>query len=184
MKTRVPHSRAAMACLRSLFLVPAILCLPTVAFAADEPSYRGLTKSQCLKTLKEDKSVPKRSEAVAALSLMMPRDRAMTDAVADALLHDKSPRVRLRTVRRRGGNPGNDRTRGENRRRGARKSAGCRQIGDRAPGGGRAASRTSSRATCAARACPGRIVAGRQVAARFAPRRPQRSPRPATTPTP
>jgi HEAT repeat protein len=68
------------------------------AFAADEPSYKGKTKSQWLKILREDKSAPNRSEAVAALSLMEPRDRAIIDAVIDAMLNDTSVRVRQRGV--------------------------------------------------------------------------------------
>src|SRR5438270_3645191 len=83
---------------RFLFSFTALISLSGLAFSADEPSYKGLTKSQCLTRLKEDTNAINRIEAVAALSLMEPRDRAMTDAVADALLTDKSVRVRLRAV--------------------------------------------------------------------------------------
>src|SRR5438045_4074019 len=83
---------------RYLFSFAALISLSGFVFSADEPAYKGLTKSQCLKRLKEDTNVINRIEAVAALSLMEPRDRAMTDAVADALLTDKSVRVRLRGV--------------------------------------------------------------------------------------
>jgi HEAT repeat protein len=82
------------------FSIVAILSVTAVAGAADEPTVGGKTKAEWLKILREDKDAPKRSEAVAALSVFpgKQRDRAMTDAVAQALLTDKSVRVRLRAV--------------------------------------------------------------------------------------
>lgn len=82
------------------FAVIATLSLAAATCTADESTVGGKTKAEWLKVLKEDKDAPKRSEAVAALSVFpgKQRDRAMTDAVAEALLTDKSVRVRLRAV--------------------------------------------------------------------------------------
>jgi HEAT repeat protein len=86
---------------RFVFALISLLSLSAVGAVAqgkDDKTFRGRTKGEWLKILKEDKDAPNRSEAVAALSVMEPRDRAMLDAVADALLNDKSVRVRLRAV--------------------------------------------------------------------------------------
>jgi HEAT repeat protein len=84
---------------RSLFAVGLFLLgAPLAVYAAEEPTFAGRKKSEWLKILKEDKSPRQREGAVAAMSLMEPRDRAMVDAVADALLTDKAERVRLGAV--------------------------------------------------------------------------------------
>ena len=57
----------------------------------------GKTRAEWLKILAEDKSPRLREGAVAALMIFEPRDRAVTDAVRDAL-NDKAERVRLRAV--------------------------------------------------------------------------------------
>jgi HEAT repeat protein len=61
---------------------------------ADEAPFKGKTRSEWLKIAKDDASSRNRAEAVAALSLMEPRDRLMIETVALALLNDKAARVR------------------------------------------------------------------------------------------
>ena len=62
------------------------------------PKVAGKTKPEWLKVLAEDTSPRQRRAAVAALTIMEPRDRTMTDAVRGAL-NDKDERVRQEAVR-------------------------------------------------------------------------------------
>lgn len=66
---------------------------------SDEPAkVAGKTKAEWLKILAEDPSPRQRRSAVAALTIMEPRDRTMVDAVRGAL-NDKDARVRQEAIR-------------------------------------------------------------------------------------
>ena len=82
------------------FLAVALTCLGFVAAPApaEEPMpVAGKTKKEWLKILAEDASPRQRTAAVVALTLMTPRDRAIEDAVRDAL-NDQAERVRLKAL--------------------------------------------------------------------------------------
>src|SRR3954466_930675 len=71
--------------------------LAAAARPADPMPVAGKTKAEWLKVLAEDASWRQRRAAVAALTIMEPRDRTMEDAVRGAL-KDKDQRVRLAAV--------------------------------------------------------------------------------------
>lgn len=76
--------------------VIAILLVPT-SILADE-SALGKSKNEWIKILKEDESARKREAAVIVLSTMTPRDGAILDSIADAMVGDKAERVRLKAL--------------------------------------------------------------------------------------
>ncbi|MBO0699292.1 MAG: HEAT repeat domain-containing protein, partial [Zavarzinella sp.] len=78
-----------------LGLVLFSLCAPVNA--DDEKKELGKTKAQWLKVLAEDPSARQREAAVKILTVWEPRDRAIVDAVREAL-NDKAERVRLAAV--------------------------------------------------------------------------------------
>jgi HEAT repeat protein len=83
---------------RALLIGICLALAPTAALAQpDTPTVAGKTKAEWLKILAGDKSARLREGAVAALMIYEPRDRAIIDAVRDAL-NDKAERVRLRAV--------------------------------------------------------------------------------------
>lgn len=80
--------------MRALFLS---LVVATVTMA-QEPSVAGRTKTEWLKLLKEAEAPRARSGALAALAIMEPKDRAIYDAIGDALLSDKVEAVRIKAA--------------------------------------------------------------------------------------
>jgi HEAT repeat protein len=79
-------------------LVGVALLSPLVpAKADDEPTVGGKTKAQWLKVLTQEPSARQREGAVKVLTVWEPRDRAIVEAVRDAL-NDKAERVRLAAV--------------------------------------------------------------------------------------
>ena len=89
------HETAMM--LRISALVVLAACLPS-CLLADEPVVGGKKKSEWLKIIKDGETPRARQSAIAALSVMEPKDRAIYDAIADAMLTDKSEQVRLRAL--------------------------------------------------------------------------------------
>lgn len=82
-----------------LFVLSICLTAVAVPVRSQEPAkVAGKTKAEWLKVLVEDPSPRQRRAAVAALTIMEPRDRTMTDAVRGAL-NDKDERVREEAVR-------------------------------------------------------------------------------------
>lgn len=81
------------------FLVLTMTCVGFVPLvrAEDPMPVAGKTKKEWLKILAEDPSPRQRTAAVVALTLMTPRDRAIEEAVRDAL-NDKADRVRLKAL--------------------------------------------------------------------------------------
>lgn len=79
------------------FLPLALLTRPVSTFADDEPTVGGKTKAQWLKVLAEEQSARQREGAVKVLTVWEPRDRAIIDAVREAM-NDKAERVRLAAV--------------------------------------------------------------------------------------
>lgn len=73
----------------------AVGLLIPVAIRADDAPFRGKTKSEWIRTLRENESSVRRQEAVAALSLMEPKDGAILDSIAEAMVADKAERVRF-----------------------------------------------------------------------------------------
>jgi HEAT repeat protein len=82
---------------RLLFLTMTCLGLAAPARADDPMPVAGKTKAEWLKVLAEDPSPRQRTAAVVALTLMTPRDRAIEDAIREAL-NDKADRVRLKAL--------------------------------------------------------------------------------------
>jgi HEAT repeat protein len=85
---------------RSTLLLPVaiVLTVPLAARPQDDKVVAGKTRNEWLKVLKEDESARKREGALVILSTWEPRDRAILDAIAIALLNDKAERVRLKAL--------------------------------------------------------------------------------------
>ena len=64
---------------------------------AQEP-VAGRSKTEWLKILKEGETPRARMAAIAALALMEPKDRAISDAIANTMLNDKVEQVRLKAL--------------------------------------------------------------------------------------
>src|SRR5262245_13216499 len=79
------------------FLPLAVRTRPVSSVADDEPTVGGTTKAQWLKVLAEEQSARRREGAVKVLTVWEPRDRAIIDAVREAM-NDKAERVRLAAV--------------------------------------------------------------------------------------
>src|SRR3954453_14763194 len=75
----------------------ALLAPAAPAKADDEPTVGGKTKAEWLKQLAQAPSARQRANAVKVLSPWEPRDRAIVEAVRDAL-NDKADGVRLAAV--------------------------------------------------------------------------------------
>ncbi len=84
--------------IRRLAIAALIFGLAPAGASAQDPEFLGKKKSEWLKLAKEGPTPRSREAAIAALALMDNKDRAIYDALGDALLNDKAERVRLRAI--------------------------------------------------------------------------------------
>ncbi|HVK12156.1 MAG TPA: HEAT repeat domain-containing protein [Gemmataceae bacterium] len=82
--------------MRRTLLIFTVLAVP-YACPAQEP-VAGRSKTEWLKILKEGPTARAKFGALAALGLMEPKDRAISDAIAEAMLTDKVEDVRLKAL--------------------------------------------------------------------------------------
>lgn len=74
-----------------------LLAVPVLA-GAEEPKIAGRMKAEWLEMVKAGKTARARTGAIAVLGTLEPKDRAVIDALADAMLTDPEQQVRLQAL--------------------------------------------------------------------------------------